>query len=93
MSTANPKRSARYRHLVTRLPLGIAIALGCCVGSAPPTDADPDSAGTDPNPFGTLSSSRRETSPPGSAERREEIDRGIREGLSAWVPGLPAPGH
>jgi hypothetical protein len=91
MPPANPRRSARYGRLATRLPVGIAIALGCCVGAAPPAGAEPDSADIDPNAFGTLSSSGRETAPPGSVELRDEINRGIREGLSARVPGLPAP--
>jgi hypothetical protein len=87
-----PERSTRYRLLATRLPAGIAIALGCCVGGAPAAGADPDSAGAEPNPFGTLSSSGRETAAPGSPELRQEIERGIQEGRSARLPGLPAPG-
>jgi hypothetical protein len=59
-----------------------AIVLGSYVGGTAPASADPD-YGTDPNPFGTLSCSCRETAPADSPAVKEEIDRGIREGLSA----------
>ncbi|WP_082977236.1 hypothetical protein [Mycobacterium sp. 852002-50816_SCH5313054-b] len=70
---------------------GFAVAAGCCVAATAPAHADPDAVGADPNPFGTLRCGCPETAPPGSAERRDEIARGIREGLAAWVPGLPPP--
>ncbi|MCV7445676.1 hypothetical protein H7K33_25885 [Mycobacterium paraense] len=70
---------------------GLAIATGCCVAGAAPAQADPDAVGADPNPFGTLRCDCPETAPVGSAQRSNEITQGIREGLSAWVPGLPQP--
>jgi hypothetical protein len=70
--------------------IGIAVSLGCCAGAAAPAAADPDVAG-DPDPFGTLSCRCRETAPPGSADLRAEIARGIREGHSARLPGLSSP--
>jgi hypothetical protein len=93
MSIANPERSPRCRPPSMKTLIGIAISLGCCGGTAAPAAADPGPAGTDPNPFGTLSCSCRETAPPDSAALREEIARGIREGRSARLPGLPAPGQ
>lgn len=70
---------------------GLAIAAGCCVAGAAPAWADPDAVDTDPNPFAALRCGCPETAAAGSAERRNEITRGIRDGLSAWLPGLPPP--
>ncbi len=70
--------------------IGFAVAFGCCTDAAAPAAADPGLAG-EPDPFGTLSCSCRETAPPGNVDPREEIARGIRKGHSAWVPGFPAP--
>jgi hypothetical protein len=66
-----------------------AIALGFCLVGAAPANAEP--ASTDPNPFGTLGCSCRETAPAGSQALTAEIDRGIQEGRSAVLPGLPPP--
>ncbi len=71
---------------------GLATAAGLVAGTAP-AHADPDAAGADPNPFATLHCGCREVAPADSADPRDEIKRGIREGLSAWVPGLPPPTH
>jgi len=89
MPIANTGRSALGRRFLG----SFAIALGCRVGEAAPAGADPTPVGTDPNPFGTLSCSCRETAPAAGADPREEIARGIRERLSAWLPGSPAPGQ
>jgi hypothetical protein len=79
-------RAARHRRhqLIMKILVGFAIALGCCVAEAAPASADP-------NPFGTLSCSCRGTAPADGADPSEEIRRGLREGLSAWLPGLPPP--
>ena len=45
----------------------------------------------DPNPYSGFSCNCQETAPPGSPVMSEEINRGLREGHSAWLPGLPAP--
>jgi len=68
-----------------------AIAVGLCVGGAAPAGADPNPIDAGPNPFGTLSCNCREAAPAGSPELTEEMDRGLQEGHSAWLPGLPAP--
>ena len=80
------------QQVITKILVSAAIAVGSWVGAAAPASADPNAIGTDPNPFGGLScSSCQETAPPGSPALREQIERGIREGHSAWLPGLPPP--
>ena len=68
--------------MITKLLVSAAIALGSCVGLAAPASADTNPIGTDPNPFGALSCSCRETAPPSSPALGKEIERGIRGGLS-----------
>ena len=77
MSMAKPVQ------VLTKIVVIGAIALGSWVGAAAPANADANPIGTDPNPFGALSCSCRETAPTGSAALREEMERGIRAGLSA----------
>jgi hypothetical protein len=81
--------------VITRILVAGAVALGFYVGGAAPASADPNSMGSAPNPFGGLTCSCRQTAPPGSPALREEIDRGLREGHSAFLPGLhrPSPGN
>jgi hypothetical protein len=80
-----------YQRVIAKILISAAIGLGWLVGGTAPAGADPNSFGTDPNPFSGFSCHCRETAPAGSPVLRDEIDRGIREGLSAWLPGLPAP--
>jgi hypothetical protein len=75
--------------MITKILISAAIALGSLVGGAAPASADPNPLGTDPNPFSALSCSCQETAPAGSVG--EEIERGIRNGLSAPLTGLLAP--
>lgn len=77
--------------VITKLLVSGAIALGSCVVAAAPAGADPNQIGPDPNPFSALSCSCQGTAPAGGPDVQEEIGRGLREGLSAWLPGLPAP--
>jgi len=81
--------TTQHHKVITKILVSAAIALGCWVGGAAPASADPNSTGTAANPFGGLTCSCQETAPPGSPALREEINRGIREGHSAGVPGLP----
>jgi hypothetical protein len=74
--------------MITRLLVSAAIALGSGVGLAAPASADTNPIGTGPNPFGALSCSCRETAAPGSPALREEMERGIRAGLSASPANL-----
>ena len=84
--------TTQHRRVITKIVVSAAIALGSIVGAVP-ASADPKAiGGTDPNPFGGLSCSCQEKAPPGSpAQSEEEIQTGIRAGLSAWLPGLPPP--
>ena len=81
----------RYRKVITKLLVSAAIALGSGVVGAAPASADPNTVGAEPNPFGTFGCSCRETAPAGSPALREEVERGLQEGHTAWLPGLPAP--
>ena len=82
----------RHQHIIMRLLVSTAIALVRLVGGAVPASADPDPGRTDPNPFDGIVCSCQETYPASSPEQREEIDRGIRDGLSAWSTALSS-GH
>jgi hypothetical protein len=84
--------STQHHKVITKILISAAITLGLWAAGATPASADPNpnTVGTDPNPFGGLSCNCRETAPAGGPERKEQIDRGIREGLSARSPGLPA---
>jgi hypothetical protein len=75
---------------ITKILVSAAIAVGSLVGGAAQASADPNALGADPNPFSGLSSSRQETAPADSPALSEELTRGLREGRSAWLPGLPA---
>jgi hypothetical protein len=98
MSIANPSvlipttevAKRRYRPTVTAI-LVSAVALCSYIGGAPPVSADPNPTNTGPNPYGTLSCDCRETTPADSPAPKAEIDKGLREGHTAWVPGLPPP--
>jgi hypothetical protein len=65
--------------LIAKILVSSAIALGAW--GAVPASADPNQSGTDPNPFGGLTSSSQETSRAGTPVS-EELDRGILAGLS-----------
>jgi hypothetical protein len=78
--------SARHQQIIMKILVSAAIALVLWVGSAVPAVAGPDSGGIHPKPFGGLDCSCQEKYPARGPEQREEIDRGIRDGLSAWSP-------
>jgi hypothetical protein len=82
----------QHRKVITKILVSAAIALGSCIGGAAPASAeDPNPIGTEPNLFGGLHCSCQKTAPPGSPALREEVERGLQEGHSAWLPGLPPP--
>jgi hypothetical protein len=81
--------TTRQHQVIKKILVGGAVALGLYVGGAAPASADPNSIGGAPNPFGGLSCSCRQTAPLGSPTSREEIERGLREGLSAELSGPP----
>jgi hypothetical protein len=81
----------RRHHLIARILVGAAVALGSGIAGAIPASADPNPAVTDPNPFAALGCDCRQTAPAGSPAARQEVDRGIRAGLYSSLPELPAP--
>lgn len=85
--------TTQHNQAIRKILVSAAIALGASVGGAALASADPNPIGTEPNPFGALSCSCQDTAAAaGSPALREEIDRGIRAGLSALLPGPLAPG-
>ena len=78
--------TTQYHQVMTKILIVVAVALGSYVGGAAPVGADPNPIGSAQNPFGGLSCSCRETAL--SPAQREGIERGIREGRTAWLPGL-----
>jgi hypothetical protein len=88
MSNANSER--RHRKVIMTMLVGAAIGLGSGVVGAAPASAAPNTIGPNPNPYSTLSGGPRETAPAGSPALTAEIDRGLRDGLTARLPGLPA---
>jgi hypothetical protein len=76
---------------ITKILLSAGIALSCAVMVAATASADPNTVETGANPFGTLSCSCRQTAPADGPALKAAIDRGLQEGHSAWLPGLPAP--
>jgi len=87
MYTANRRP---HRRVTRKILVSAAIALAAGIAGAAPASADPHAISTDSNPFGTLGCNCRGTVP-ASPDLRQEINRGLREGLTASVPGLPAP--
>jgi hypothetical protein len=83
MSIANLKRTL----------ISAAIVLGSGIALAAPASAGTGPSSTDPNPFGGLSCNCQQTAQPGSPALKADIDRGLGQGHSAWLPGLPAPAH
>jgi hypothetical protein len=81
----------RYQNAISRVLVGGAIALVVAFWGAAPAGADTNAGGAGPSPFSTLHCGCRETAPAGSQVRADEIDRGIRQGLAAQLPGLPGP--
>jgi hypothetical protein len=79
------------RRVITEILVGAAIALGAGLAAAAPAAAGPTTIGPDPSPYSTLGCNCRETAPAGSPQLSDNIRRGIREGLTASIPGLPAP--
>jgi hypothetical protein len=81
--------TTQHHQVITKILVGAAVLFGSYVGGVAPASADPNSIDTAPNPYGGLTCSCRETAPPGSPAVRDEIERGLREGHSAWLPGVP----
>jgi hypothetical protein len=73
MIIANPKQ---------KMLVSAAFVLGSCVLVAAPANADPNPSGTQPNPFAGLTCSCQKA-PVGGPVPTAELDRGIRNALSA----------
>jgi len=91
LAPATRMAKCRRQHVIAKMLVGGAIALCSGIAGAASVSADPNPVNTGPNPYGTLSCECRETTPADSPALQAEIDRGLREGHSAWLPGLPAP--
>jgi len=78
---------------ITKILISAAIAVGLGVGGAAAASAEPNPNNTSPNPYGGLGCSCQATAPAGSPDVKAEIDRGLQEGHTAWLPGLPPPAH
>ena len=78
--------TTQHHQAITKILVSAAIALGALVVGAAPASADPNSPANEPNPFGSLTCSCQNTAPASRHALREQIDRGIRDGLSAPLP-------
>jgi hypothetical protein len=75
---------------VTKTLISAAAAVCAWVAGAVAAGADPNPDGAEPNPFGGLRCGCHQAGP-GGPDAQDEIRRGLREGLSVRVPGLPPP--
>jgi hypothetical protein len=91
MSNATRVAKYGYRRVITKVLVSAAIVVGSWVGEAAPAGAEPDAIGAESNPYTGFRCSCPQAAPPGSPAASEEINRGLRQGHSAWLPGLPAP--
>lgn len=71
----------QHGHLVAKILVTAAIAVGSCVSVAAPASASPSDADTDPSPFGDLTCSCENTAQPDSQSLAKEVDRGLRQGF------------
>ena len=67
--------------MITKLLVSAAIVLGSVWGAAP-ASAGPSQSDTQPNPFGSLTCSCRETTPADGPALSAELVRGLSDGLS-----------
>jgi hypothetical protein len=77
-------------HHIAKILVSTAIAVGLGIGGAAAASADPNPNNTSPNPYGGLRSTQG-PAPAGDSDLTAQIDQGLREGHTAWLPGLPAP--
>ena len=74
---------ANHHRFIAKVLVSTAVVFGALIGASAPASADPIPGGTDPDPFGDLSCSCRQTAPADSPLLKDDIDRGIRNGLSS----------
>ncbi len=76
----------KFRPLVAAASLAYAVAV---TGTAAAEEEEPNTVA--PQPFSTLRCSCQQTALPDGPAATEAIRRGLQQGGSAWLPGLPAP--
>jgi hypothetical protein len=74
---------ANHHRFIAKVLVSTAVVFGALIGASAPASADPNTAGTNPHAFSTLSCDCQETAPAGGPASSREINRGIRNGLSA----------
>jgi hypothetical protein len=82
--------TTQHHKVITKMLVSAAIAAGLGIGGAAVASADPNPNNTSPNPYGGLRSSQG-PAPAGNPDVTAQIDQGLREGHTAWLPGLPPP--
>lgn len=82
--------TTQHHKVITKILASAVIAAGLGVGGAAVASADPNPNNTSPNPYGGLRSSQG-PAPTGSPDLTAQIDQGLQQGHTAWLPGLPAP--
>jgi hypothetical protein len=80
--------TTQHHQVIPKMLVSGAIALGALVVGVAPASADPNSPANPPNPFGGLTCSCQKIARPASRQAlTQQIDRGIRDGLSG-SPGV-----
>jgi hypothetical protein len=74
---------AIHHRFIAKVLVSTAVVFGALIGASAPASADPNTAGANPHASSTLSCDCQETAPAGGPASSREINRGIRNGLSA----------
>jgi hypothetical protein len=82
--------TTQHHKVITKILVSAAITASLGIGGSAVASADPNPSNTSPDPYGGLRSSQG-PAPAGNPDVTAQIDQGLREGHTAWLPGLPAP--
>jgi len=74
---------ANHHRFIAKVLVCTAIGFGALIGTSAPASADTNTAGNNPHAFSALSCDCQATAPAGGSASSGEINRGIRNGLSA----------
>jgi hypothetical protein len=74
---------ANHHRFIAKVLVWTAIGFGALIGISAPASAETNAAGTNPHAFSTLSCDCQKAAPAGAPASSGEINRGIRNGLSA----------
>ena len=74
---------ANHHRFIAKVLVSTAVVFGALIGASAPASADPNTAGANPHAFSALSCDCQETAPADSPLLKDDIDRGIRNGLSS----------